>query len=91
MKRYITGIRLSGGTGLEHITEFRWDEGEKGQRDGQSSRPVMVQWVQSGNSAFVKAKPGVDVRVVPVNANPPYLRTEANETTTDNLLKLPHF
>jgi hypothetical protein len=84
---YITHIRLAGGTRHEHITHLAWKEGTK---TGESTRAELVQWVNGGGDARVQSTPK-DVKVEVVNATPPYLRTVANGTYTDNLLYLPRF
>ena len=56
---------------------------------GQSSRQVIVDWIEGGGEARVQGTP--DVRVIVVDARPKYLRTVANNTYTDNLLNLPRF
>lgn len=90
MLRYITAIRLSGGNGLEHITDYKWEEPAT-RTSSSSARSAMVEWVRApGNNAYVRAKTG-DVRVTVVNGNPPYFRTEPNALKQDNLLSLPRF
>jgi hypothetical protein len=85
--RYITQVHLEGGSRHEHITDLRW-KAEVG--TGTLTRGEMVQWVRNGGDARVEARPA-DVRVVVVEATPPYLRTVANGVYTDNLLSLPRF
>jgi hypothetical protein len=49
-----------------------------------------VDWLNRGNKLYVAGETGaVEVKVV--NANPPYLRTVADNSYTDNLLALPRF
>ncbi len=87
---YITAIHLSGGTRNEHITEVRWSNPGSGET-GTSSRETMVDWIRNkGGDARVKGTYG-DVKVGVVDANPPYLRTYANNNYTDNLLSLPSY
>ncbi|MFY1828492.1 DUF3892 domain-containing protein [Myxococcus fulvus] len=85
--RYITQIRLEGGSLHEHITRLRWVEETLA---GECSRAELVQWVQRGGDARVRNSPR-DVQVEVVEAAPPYLRTKANGISTDNLLALPRF
>ncbi|MCP3098436.1 DUF3892 domain-containing protein [Myxococcus sp. K15C18031901] len=84
---YITHIHLEGGERLEHITSVHWTNGAK---TDTSTREAMVRWIDEGGEAWVKAPTG-DVRVLVVRATPPYLRSEANNRLTDNLLALPRF
>ena len=86
---YITHVRLSGGTGHEHISEVRWNEPDTGKKDT-STRATMVGWIQNGVIAKVEDSPK-DVRVEVVKGNPPYLRTVADNKYTNNLLELPRF
>lgn len=85
--KYITRVRLAGGNRHEHITHLEWMDGA---RTDVSTRAELVQWVKNGGDARVRATP-TDVKVVVVDATPPYLRTVANGTYTDNLLSLPRF
>jgi hypothetical protein len=49
-----------------------------------------VDWLNRGNKLYVAGETGaVEVRVV--TATPPYLRTVADNSYTDNLLALPRF
>jgi len=86
---YITHVHMQGGTNHEHIAEVRWhDPGTR--ENGQSSRSAMVDWITKGGDARVQDNRG-DVQVKVVRANPPYLRTYANDRPTDNLLALPRY
>lgn len=85
--RYITQIHLEGGARHEHITDVRW---KAGVMSGTVTRAEMVEWITNGGHAWVQATP-MDVRVEVVRGTPPYLRTVANGTYTDNLLSLPRF
>lgn len=88
---YITHIRLSSGSaGHEHITTFRWRNPQTDEA-GVSNKAEMVKWVRGGGVARVRDSHGNEVGVGVVEADPPYLRTFADETWTDNLLSLPHF
>jgi hypothetical protein len=89
---YITGISMSPKDSQqhEHITHVYWSE------YGTSSeawwtKQQAVDWINGGGDARVSAGGRYDVKVHVVNASPPYLRTAANGTYTDNLLSLPRF
>lgn len=49
----------------------------------------MVEFIDNGNSVFVSGNP--DAKVGVVKGTPPYLRTYADGTWTNNLLSLPRF
>lgn len=86
---YITKVHMSGGTNHEHIAEVCWYD--PAARDtGQLSRSGMVDWINKGGDARVRDGQG-EVQVKVVRANPPYLRTYADNRPTDNLLKLPRY
>jgi hypothetical protein len=88
---YITNIRLSGGSGHEHITDVKWQQPSDGSV-GQDTKAEMVDWIKNKNGvARVKDNSGNDIDVKVVNATPPYLRTQADGVWTDNLLALPRF
>lgn len=86
---FATAVRMSTGGRHEHITHIKWlncDDGKAGEMTTQKT----VEWIRQGGSLWVAGANGkVEVRVV--DANPPYLRTVANNTYTDNLLQLPRF
>ncbi|MCY1074744.1 DUF3892 domain-containing protein [Archangium lansingense] len=87
---YITEVHMSGGSSHEHIAEVRWYEPSSG-KDDRSSRSEMVDWIlNKGGDARVKDYRG-EVQVKVVRANPPYLRTYADNRPTDNLLSLPRY
>lgn len=86
---YVTHIRLSGGTGHEHITNVKWQD-TSNNTSNQMTREQAVDWINHGNRAYVTdGQRTVEVGVV--KANPPYLRTHADGKWTDNLLALPRF
>lgn len=86
---YITHIRLSGGTGVQHITHVKWTQPSHG-KSGTATRDQMVQYIRNGTD--VRVSDGVhDVKVVVVDTNSPYIRTEADGRETNNLLSLPQF
>jgi len=87
---YVTEIRMTGGSGHEHIAFARWRNPRDG-KCGSSSVATIVRWLsEEGNAAYVRhgAK---DVRVGVVKGDPPYLRTYADQTWNDNLLALPRY
>lgn len=87
---YITHIRLSGGSKHEHISEVKWKNPSSGDT-GQSTVGSMVDFIDNkgGEAKVTDGRNTVNVGVV--NANPPYIRTYADKTWTDNLLSLPNF
>lgn len=88
---YITHIRLNPPTSSrhEHITHVAWDE-YGSSKTGVLTRQEAVDWIRGGGEARVHGNP-YDVKVLVVEAQPPYIRTAANGTYTDNLLSLPRF
>lgn len=87
---YITGISLGApGTHVQHIEAVWWLNGESGQSN-QALVSAMVDFIRQGYPVQVGGPAG-PVAVEVVNANPPYLRTVADDTTRDNLLALPRF
>lgn len=87
---YITNIRLSGGTTLQHIEMLRWLNPATN-KTGDSTRQTMVDWIdKEGGDARVRGPDG-DVAVTVVHVKPPYIKTKPNKTHEDNLLSLPKF
>jgi len=87
----ITAIRLSGGTGHEHIVRLWWTNTYDGST-GDNSRAEIVSWIENQNGkAYVEDSRGhrVNVGVVTPTYGPKYLRTYADGVWTDNLLALP--
>lgn len=90
MSLQITHVRYSG-TYKTHqsIVRYKWRNEQTGEV-GDNDKPSMVKWVGEGGQAYVVS--GTNrAQVVVVNDNPPYLRTKADNTLTDNLLSLPVF
>jgi hypothetical protein len=87
----ITHIRLSGGSGHEHIVSYRWRNASDG-NVGTSDKPTMVAWVdRPENRAYVGIGAGrSEVGVVRPQYGQPYLRTYADGQWNNNLLALPH-
>lgn len=91
MSVFIIAVRLepSDSNRHEHIAWAKWvKSGAAGETI--SSRDQMVDWINGGGQAWV-ADGSNSVRVMVVQAKPPYLRTVANGRPTDNLLSLPRF
>jgi ribosomal protein S8E len=88
----ITHIRLSGGSGHEYITDYKWRNLQSGET-GESNKPAMVEWVDKpANHAYVGS--GVnqsEAGVVRPQYGQPYLRTYADGVWNNNLLALPRF
>lgn len=87
----ITAIRMSGGTGHEHISRLWWSDPATSDV-GDSSRSAIVAWVENDNGkAYVEDAAGnrADVGVVKPKVGDKYLRTHADGQWTDNLLALP--
>lgn len=87
-----THRRMSpGGTGSEHISHVKWLQESDGEV-GSMSKQTAVSWLDEGNKAYVQgSRSRVEVGVVRVAGQDPYLRTYANGTWNDNLLALPLF
>lgn len=78
-----------GGYTNQHITDVKWMSDQDGSV-GESSREVMVEWIDKGGSAWVQGTSSRS-QVGVVDATPRYLRTHANGIWNDNLLALPTF
>lgn len=86
----VTHVRMSeGGTRHEHIASVSWLNPESG-KTGTSTVPAMVEYIHAGNRVYTCDGHRVAVIRV-VDANPPYIRTYADNSWTDNLLSLPKF
>jgi hypothetical protein len=86
-----TNIRLTGGTGHEHITHLWWTDPASG-KTGDNPRQRLVSWIENENGkAYVDDGRGnrADVGVVSPPGRDKYLRTHADGQWTDNLLALP--
>lgn len=89
---YVIAVHMepSNASDHEHIAEVQWQEPTKNEL-GYSSRETMVRWIMDeGGDARVRDNQG-EVQVGVVEANPPYLRTYADNRFTDNLLSLPRY
>jgi hypothetical protein len=89
MTVYVTAITPTSAQQHAHIAAIRWlDAGNSTSKTMTTSQAV--DWLNRGNKLYVAGETGaVEVKVV--NANPPYLRTVADNSYTDNLLALPRF
>lgn len=86
----ITAIQLVGGTQHTHIAYMKWRNTSTNET-GESSRQAMVQFVRDhANQAYVQGPTSISYLTV-VEATPPYVRTYADDTLTDNLLNLPKY
>jgi Protein of unknown function (DUF3892) len=87
---YITAVSVRApGTHAKHITTVWWLNGTRGSSNTLSV-PDMVSFIREGNQVQVGGPDG-PVNVEVVDADPPYLRTVADQTSRDNLLQLPRF
>jgi formate-dependent nitrite reductase cytochrome c552 subunit len=84
---YVTAVGMSGGDRHQHISRIKWLDSANS-TSNTMTKAQGVEWVNDGSELWVAGTDGkVEVRVV--DADPPYLRTVANDTYTDNLLQLP--
>jgi len=84
-------IRLSGGTGHEHIAHLWWTNPGTS-KSGDNTRAELVNWIENdGGKAYVEDGAGhrADVGVVAPAYGAKYLRTHADGKWTNNLLSLP--
>jgi hypothetical protein len=87
----ITKVRVeSPGTSCRHITDFKWIEVGSGDI-GQTGKPGMVEWIDNGGVAYVAESFTRCATVHPGGGAKPYVRSEPNDTSADNLLSLPRF
>jgi Protein of unknown function (DUF3892) len=89
MTVYVTAITPASAQQHPHIGGVRWLDSDKSISKTMSTAEA-VDWLQKGHKLYVAGETGaVEVRIV--DANPPYLRTVANGSYTDNLLYLPRY
>jgi hypothetical protein len=84
-------VRVSGGTGHEHIVRLWWTNPATA-ASGDHSRAELVDWIENeGGKAYVEDGAGhrADVGVVTPTYGAKYLRTYADGKWTNNLLALP--
>ena len=85
----VIGIRLSPPQPhLQHIQNLKYvnNQGEQ-----ICTRTAMVNYLNEGNRAYVERNGNVVYLQAVNQANPPYVKTEPDRTTQDNLLALPTF
>jgi len=87
---YITAVHMTGGTRHEHISEVKW-RNPADAKTGQSTREEMVTWIRDKNGDARVSDGRNEVKVGVVDGSPPYIRTHADGTWTDNLLALPRY
>ena len=86
---YVTAINPASASQHQHIGGVRWlDSGNSTSKTMTTAQAV--DWIRTGNKLVVAGDTGA-VEVQVVEATPPYLRTVANATYTDNLLALPRY
>jgi hypothetical protein len=89
MTVYVTAITPRNAAEHHHITGIRWlNSGDSTSKT--MSKQQAVDWVRKGNQLFVAGDTGA-VAVIVVEAEPPYLRTAADGSYTNNLLGLPTY
>jgi hypothetical protein len=88
----ITGIRLSGGTGHEHITTLWWIDPARNVEKS-SRRATIVAWIDDEQREAYVHQPGTARSTVgtvdPGSGRSKYLRTYADGQWNNNLLSLP--
>lgn len=89
---YITAVRMSPPTANDHqhIESLKW-ENPADQKTGVSSRADIVKWIRDDKGDARVRAGGSSVKVGVVDGTPPYLRTYADGSYTNNLLSLPRF
>ncbi|HMI94530.1 MAG TPA: DUF3892 domain-containing protein [Polyangiales bacterium] len=86
---YVTAVHMADvGSRHDHIAEVKWRNPQSGEV-GRSSRATMVDWIKNKGGDARVTDGGNEVRIGVVEATPPYIRTYADGTWTDNLLALP--
>jgi hypothetical protein len=83
----ITAVHMEGGSSHEHVGKVRWRYADD-EKIRESTRDQMVEYINGNN--LVMASDGVSDAVVVVFEGR-YLRTNADEKWTDNLLALPRY
>lgn len=87
---YLYAVHVEGTSQHAHISSVRWKNPDTS-KSGETSRAGMVKWIRDGGKAYACGGQGHMARVLVVNATPPYIRTKADGTWTDNLLSLPRY
>lgn len=89
MTVYVSAISPHGVSDHGEITSIRWiNSADSTSRT--MSKQRAVEWINEGNRLVVAGDAG-PVAVQVVKADPPYLRTAADGSWTNNLLALPRF
>ena len=87
----VTAISPAAANRHEHIADLRWlDSGNSTSKTMPVARAVKWLCENPAREMVVAGQDG-PVKVQVVEANPPYLRTAANQEYTDNLLSLPRY
>jgi len=88
---YITHVRIDPDSPAEHqhITDLRW-LGPASTATNDSTLGQIVKWVKHGGDAWVR-EGFANLKLVVAIGAPRHVRTVANDTLTDHLLKLPRF
>jgi hypothetical protein len=86
----ITAIHLVGGEQHENIAEVKWENASNGQ-SGVAPKAEMVSYVKAnpGNAVVQDSTSTIPLEIF--DADPPYVRTRADDKWTDNLLALPKY
>ena len=91
---YLTAVRIgSTGTKASHITDVMWLNTEDGQAN-QTSVAQIIEFIERPPMGGVRvAGPNgpTDVKVVRPTTGTPYIRTNEDNSSRDNLLSLPRF
>jgi hypothetical protein len=89
MTVYVTAITPASAQQHPHLGGIRWLDSSNSTSNTMTTGQA-VDWLHRGHKLYVAGEGGaVEVKVVA--AVPPYLRSLANNTWTDNLLALPRF
>jgi hypothetical protein len=86
----IIGRRMSGGATHRHVAAVKWLNPATG-NIGDNTVAEIVQWLRKADNRAFVCDGYTITEVIIVEADPPYLRTHADGTPTDNLLNLPAF
>ncbi len=90
--RYITALRKDSGAAVAHITECLILNGDDGKTMKRTPKSIAELIVDSKIAYCVGTPTGsVQVEAVHVAGRPHHIRTAPNDTTEDNLLKLPRY
>jgi hypothetical protein len=93
MSRYITAVRLEGGSEHKHIVGCHiLDRDSDPNVSGAKKASWVIEQIDAGNKYITRDWQGnvATVKVV-TEGKTRYIRTEADEKMTDNLLRLPRY